>query len=131
MKKGFTLVELLAVIIILALLGLLTSTAIIKIVNKSKEDMYDAQTNLIIEAARTWASENIGLLPDENSCVYLTLKDLTDYGLLDSNIIDARTNEPLNPNLKIKISSRKNANEKIITDFEITDNTVGCTSIGS
>ena len=49
-KKGFTLVELLAVIIILSLLALLASTSVSKIVKDSKSDLYDTQINLIKSA---------------------------------------------------------------------------------
>ena len=70
-KLGFTLVELLAVIVILAALALLTSTSIIKLLKGSKDDIYEVQVNLIIDAARAWANVNLNLLPDVDTCKYL------------------------------------------------------------
>ncbi len=128
-KLGFTLVELLAVIVILAALALLTSTSIIKLLKGSKDDIYEVQVNLIIDAARAWANDNLNLLPDVDTCKYLTLDDLVNFGYLNSDIIDSRTNENMNDELKIKITSSNNKYNKIITDFEATDIVEGCTSV--
>ena len=62
-KNGFTLVELLAVIVILSLLALLTSTAVTKLVKDSKEDLYQTQIELIKASAEAWGADNIYKLP--------------------------------------------------------------------
>ena len=90
-KKGFTLVELLAVIVILALIGLLTSTSITKLVKDSKNDLNENQILAIKSAAQIWGADNINKLPDSGECIYLTLKILKDNGLLD-NVKELNTN---------------------------------------
>ena len=107
-KKGFTLVELLAVIIILSLLALLASTSITKIVKDSKSDLYDTQINLIKSAAEAWGADNLYDLPESGTCKYLKLNDLKRYGLIDSEIKNPKTNELFSDELIIKISSEKN-----------------------
>ena len=92
-KKGFTLVELLAVIVILALLALLTSTAVTKLVKDAKNDLSETQMTLIKSAADTWIADNINKLPSSGSCGYLTLEDLKYYGLLDNTILDHKNSE--------------------------------------
>ena len=47
MKKGFTLVELLAVIILLGVIGLIVVPSITKTINNSKEDLYNDQIGKI------------------------------------------------------------------------------------
>ena len=57
-KKGFTLVELVAVIILISIISTLAIIPITNIVKKSKDEMYDAQINQIILAAENWASDH-------------------------------------------------------------------------
>lgn len=54
-KKGFTLVELLSVIVILALISVMATTGIITLSNKSKENMYCAKLEMISSVARDYA----------------------------------------------------------------------------
>ena len=58
-KKGFTLVELLAVIVILSILAIVTTTIIFKVVSDSRKKIYDANIERILEASEKWAAENI------------------------------------------------------------------------
>ena len=127
-KKGFTLVELLAVIVILSLLALLTGTAITKMVKDSKEELSDAQKNLIKAAAETWGAENLDKLPSANECKYITLQDLQRYGIIDSNVIDPETSEKIQ-DLNIKITTTGNSNGLDNTEYEVGGDTTGCTQI--
>ena len=119
-KKGFTLVELLAVIIILSLLALLTSTAVTKLVKDAKNDLNSTQIELIKSAAQTWGADNLLGLPSAGECSYLTVKNLKDYGLLDSNLKNLNTNEKISDEVQIKISTTNNTNSnKLITTYEV------------
>lgn len=69
MKKGFTLVELLAVITLLAVIGLIAVPVVNRTINSSKEKAYNAQVEEIKNAARSWASEHLNeVLEDDVSC---------------------------------------------------------------
>lgn len=125
-RKGFTLVELLAVIIILALLALITTTSITKLVSDAKNDLSDTQIKLIESAAKMWGTENIMELPNENECAYITLEELQTYGLIDSKIIDSKTATEIK-NLKIKISGKLGKLGNIIRTYELNPDSVeGC-----
>lgn len=104
-KKGFTLVELLAVIIILSALALLASTSVTNVVRNSKSDLYNSQINLIKSAAEAWGADNINKLPSEGTCKYLTLSNLQGYGLVEPSIINPKTNQEFSGDMKIKIMS--------------------------
>ena len=126
-KKGFTLVELLATIIILGLLALLASTSVTKVIKESKGDLYTTQIKLVESAAEAWGAENIDKLPDDNECKYLTIKNLQDYGLIDKDLKNPKTNKEIDNNIKIKISSSKTGYGNSRTDYEVNpDNIEGC-----
>ncbi|MBR3523598.1 MAG: prepilin-type N-terminal cleavage/methylation domain-containing protein [Bacilli bacterium] len=57
-KKGFTLVELLAVIVILSILAIVTTTIIFKVVSNSRENIYKQNIDYIEKAAEKWALDN-------------------------------------------------------------------------
>jgi type IV pilus assembly protein PilA len=57
-KKGFTLVELLAVLVILSLLMVIAVPASINVSKKVKAKMYNNKVSLIKDAALLWAQDN-------------------------------------------------------------------------
>ena len=126
-KKGFTLVELLATIIILGLLALLASTSVTKVLKESKGDLYTTQIKLVESAAEAWGAENIDKLPDDNECKYLTIKNLQDYGLIDKDLKNPKTNKEIDNNIKIKITTKTTGYGNSRTDYEVNpDNIEGC-----
>lgn len=118
-NKGFTLVELLGVIVIISLLTLVASVAVVKVVKDTKSDLSDIQIKAIESAAQAWGADNITLLPDAGDCIYLYLSDLQDYGLIDSDIIDPKDNEKIETSLKIKISGTNSSKGKVIINYEV------------
>lgn len=126
-KKGFTLVELLAVIVILSLLALLTSTAVTKLVKEAKNELSVTQIELIKSSAETWGAENLNRLPSAGECSYLTLEDLKNYGLLDNKILDPKNNEDIPNDLKIKITTTLSKYGNPTTDYEVNPESIeGC-----
>lgn len=89
--KGFTLVELLAVIVILSLLLLLAVTTVSSQFKNSKDELYDTQLNNIKLAAEMWGSDNKVKLNSISDCVTLTLGYLKDEGYVDANIKNTYT----------------------------------------
>lgn len=125
--KGFTLVELLAVIVIISLLALLSVTSVTKVVKNSKEDLYNNQLALIKSSAETWGADNIDKLPDAGECKYITVLNLKEYGLLDSKLMNSKTNEPISDTMKIKITSSNTGYGTLNTKYEIDPkDTTGC-----
>lgn len=94
MKKGFTLIEVLAVLVILAVIGMITVPAVTRIITESKQKSYDSQVELIIENAKRWATDNNYLLPDDDSVYKLPVKRLIDEEYL-TNIKDGKLKNPL------------------------------------
>ncbi len=76
MKKGFTLIELLAVIVVLAIILVIAIPNVMKIITQSKLDVYARNEELLIEATRSYLTQNgISLNSGESLTVnYTTLK---------------------------------------------------------
>ena len=126
-KKGFTLVELLAAIIILALLGFIASSSVTQVVKNSKSDLYNAQLESIKLAAEAWGKENIDKIPNEENCKYLTLEVLKEYGLLKDKVINPKTNTEFSNDLKIKITSKQTEFGGLKIEYEVgAKNTNDC-----
>lgn len=92
MKKGFTLVELLGVIVILGIIGMIATPIVSNVINKSMDNANNAQIDTIKRAAKTWANANVYLLPDcgSDTCAEtktVTVKDLKEGGYLDDKDI--------------------------------------------
>ena len=60
MKKGFTLVELLAIIVILGILGTISTVIYTNVQNKAKDTLYKEQLNTIERTIRRYITENEG-----------------------------------------------------------------------
>ncbi len=66
-KKGFTLVELIAVIVILALISLIVFPAVNSMIKNSKEKAYNVQIDEIIDAAKNYLSDFPVCIPEMDS----------------------------------------------------------------
>lgn len=99
-KKGFTLIELIATLIIVGIIALIAYPVVNSTIKNSKQKSYNAQVELIIEATKKLGLKNTDLLPedDETSKIYLNtliqeglLKNVSNEGLinpLDDTIMD-------------------------------------------
>lgn len=141
-KKGFTLVELLAVLIILSLLAVISVTAVSKSLNQYRDRLYNTQKENIKSAARMWATDHKELLPidDPSSssivCVYpntcpqkysvlaIDLAKLQDEGYIDKNLKNVKNKESLdNATVKItKIEGSKQYDYQLIVKKEVAYN---------
>ena len=93
MKKGFTLVELTAVIIILGVLALITYPIIDKSIKQSKQNSLDRTITSVIDAAYKYSIKND--LGYNSNYQTLSLDQLQSAGFLKTNIINPVTNEEL------------------------------------
>lgn len=82
MKKGFTLAELLGIIIVLGVIMMITFPIISKTIKDSKEEAYDMQVKMILESARSWAVDNANSLPDAGVQLKLYISDLIQGGYI-------------------------------------------------
>ena len=95
-QKGFTLVELLAVIVILGIIGAIAVPSIAGIIDNSKKDAHIANAQQMVSAARlavaandvTFNSTTSGTPAVTTTTSTLTLTQLTDLGYLETGLKD-------------------------------------------
>ena len=115
-KKGFTLVELIAVMILLGVLGLIATVTISNELKENKESLYQTQLKNIEEAAKTWADQNVFSLPTEDGgTVVITLGQLKQAGLI-GNTINPKTGEAFSDSLQITITLTGNTYTYTVTE---------------
>ena len=101
-KRGFTLVELLSVLVLISLLFGLAIPGINKISSNMKKKSYSKKVNLIESAAILWGQDNRTLLQSNDctingkkmSCYKITIGSLIENNYLDS---DNNSGEYINP----------------------------------
>lgn len=93
-RKGFTLVEILAAITILAIISIITATTITHFVKKSHNELNEIQKDNIKMSAKVWVSDNKDKLIDKD-CISITLKDLQDSGYIDDDVYEFDNNSKL------------------------------------
>ena len=127
-KKGYTLIELLAVILIIGLILVLSTYGIIKAVKSSKEKVTTLSEKSIKEAAETYATEKnddsnywLDITDKENKYFCTTIEELMNKGLLDkkaestkfkkSDFVLVKKNKVTNVNSKAEILTNDNNND--------------------
>ena len=83
-KKGFTLIELLAVIVILSIIAIISFTIIFKLIDDSRQDIYEANISTIEKAAEKWAVDNSHLV-GKSAAYCLDVDDLVNGGYIKSD----------------------------------------------
>ena len=120
-KKGFTLVELLAVIFILSLILVIAVPSVNRYIKQSKEKAYDTQISTIIEAAQAYASANSGLLPrKEEFVVKITLGQLKSSGLIKEEVKNPNDDKYFDDALTIEIKKKGETYTYDIVESTIT-----------
>ena len=120
-KKGFTLVELLAVIVILSLILVIAVPSVNKYIKQSKEKAYNTQISTIIEAAQAYASANSGLLPrKEEFVVKITLGQLKSSGLIKEEVKNPNDDKYFDDALTIEIKKKGETYNYDIVESTIT-----------
>ena len=127
-KKGYTLIELLAVILIIGLILVFSTYGIIKAVKSSKGKAATLSEKSIKEAAETYATEKnddsnywLDITDKENKYFCTTIEELMNKGLLDkkaestkfkkSDFVLVKKNKVTNVNSKAEILTNDNNND--------------------
>ena len=102
-KKGFTLVELLAIIIILSIVLTLTYPKIVEQLNKNKEKISKYNEELIFNAGNRYISNEDDYVKEVGKLYCVTIETLDNEGLIPIDVDDY-----IGKALKIKIGKNRN-----------------------
>ena len=105
-QNGFTLIELVMVILVLGIIATITVPTVNSIIKDSKEKSYNSQIKMIEDTARTYMSKHSLELPSQSSgsSACITVEKLKKDGLLSNDDI-------LNPNYKKNSTEEMEQNE--------------------
>ena len=109
-KNGFTLVELLGVIIIIAALSLVVFPLVMNGFKKNKKEISAVTKTLIEEAATVYMNENPNMYEKVDGNVYcISLSQIVDSGNLSSPLNDTTTGNdiPLSNKVRVTIENRQ------------------------
>ena len=104
-KRGFTLVELLAVLIILAVILVLVFPAVSSILSQGEKTTKNVQEAKILNAAYDYTLKYHSFLPETGDVKYIMLSHLEKERLIESNIKDPQSNKQYDENLVISIKN--------------------------
>ena len=114
-KKGFTLVELLAVIIILGILGLIVVPMVNDTIKEQKEKLYNRQLETIQSSAEGWSTKNSDKITNDGTSVYVNVTTLVNDGYLkNKDIKDPRNNKIMSGRVSI---SYDEAHSQYVYDY--------------
>ncbi|QWB99743.1 type II secretion system GspH family protein [Mycoplasmatota bacterium] len=85
-RKGVTLVEVLAVIVILGIIAAIAVPTIGNLIENQRENAAESQWANIEDAARLYAIENSGTLTENTEGVAFTLDEVTNIDLSDVSV---------------------------------------------
>ena len=116
-KKGFTLIEIIAIIILLSVIALITYPVINNLITDSKDDLYNKQITELERLANTWAAKNVKKLKMEEGYSYnLSFDELHEQGLIpEEQIKNPKTGEPLEGCIRL-VYNLSNKNYDIFYD---------------
>lgn len=104
-QRGFTLAELLAVIVVLGLIAVITIPAVTKTLVDSKTRLCEEQVANIEESARIWGSDHLFDLPDAGKTDTITIETLQKAGIIAPDLKDPKnSDQPIDPKTPITIS---------------------------
>ena len=107
-KQGFTLVELLAVIVIVAIIMVIATPSTFKIIKKSKNDAYQSQKQLIVDAAKKYVMTSMKDISWVNDTAEITLSALQLKGLLPNPLKNPKGGEFSSLETKVLVTKSDN-----------------------
>lgn len=119
-NKGFTLVEMITVIALLAIIGMISIPVVEGVIKRSKDRVYEAQLEEIKSGAKKYATEYIeNISTVDGAETIVCLSKLKELGYLENTkIVDPRTDLVMDGGIKIRyVESSKNF--KYIYDEDI------------
>lgn len=125
-RKGFTLIEILAVITLLAAIALIAIPLVLNQANKSKGKLNQATVDLIGQSAYTYMDRNQTDYPQKKGNVYcITIRTLVDYGDLKEPVQDVETGKDIPLTTKVKATFQTDIDIK----YELISASTTCTEV--
>lgn len=120
MKKGFTLVELIGIVVIISLIILIVFPSILTAIDKKGERDYEAFKTIVTSAAEIYFERDRETFTNttvNNYRNFITVSNLINSGLIRQDLINPSTGAKIDPNSYIIATSKEDA----IIEFDYTE----------
>lgn len=104
-NKGFTLAEVLGVVVIIGLLLLIASPKITNKLKNNEEKVDDINSKIIFEATKQYLEKDNKYISEDNYCI--PISELVAEGLLTRPVINIKTKESIEEKYAVKITKTK------------------------
>ena len=121
MKKGFTLVEIIAVITVMSILLVIITPYILNTVNNKKGEISNEAKQIIYDATDLYVKENQDNYPTVANSIYcIKLETLVKNGKLEAPIKDMKSDKeiPLTDMIKVTIDDYNQYNYELVKKEE-------------
>ncbi|MBQ8872233.1 MAG: BspA family leucine-rich repeat surface protein [Bacilli bacterium] len=119
-RKGFTLVELIGVVILIGLIALIAIPSVDYIITKTKNNAYNRTKDTLKDGLRNWVTDNKELIYEDGEEIIVTLADLKEQGYIEYEIKNPKTSTCLANTMQFKITRVKD-NEKDTYEYTFLD----------
>lgn len=85
-KKGLTLVEMIAALVVLSIVALIVTPNLYGNIRDYKNKLYNDQLNNIKQAGKNWAADNVDSIPVGEYSLMVYLSELQNNGYIDENL---------------------------------------------
>ncbi|MBR1376377.1 MAG: prepilin-type N-terminal cleavage/methylation domain-containing protein [Bacilli bacterium] len=110
-KRGFTLVELIAIMVILGILTLITVPIILNSIKRARQNTYNTNISMIKTALQGWKNDHTSLVPKRGEKIYLTIAELKRENYLEQEMINPLTTKPFPNDMLLTITNNNGSYE--------------------
>ena len=108
-SKGFTLVEVLGIIVVLGIIAVIVTPVVQGTIEKNREKMFNVMMDQLIDSAKDWAAKNASQLPnDNNDYLDVSLGNLKISGVLKINVQNPKSNNTFSNESFVRITRKNN-----------------------
>lgn len=115
-NKGFTLIELIATVLVLCLISLIAVVSINKVVKDSDKNGHKVQAENILTSAITYVSTNNEISLEEMDGYKIYLKELANGGYIEKNIVDPINDKVIDYDKTYILITKENDTSKTVDE---------------
>ena len=104
-KLGFTLAELMGVIVVIGIIAVIVTTTVDRSIKNSRHDTCLTQEKNIVEGAKSWSYDNAKELPEAGKEKFISVSDLQNGNYIEDGLKSPMTNEVYSTGTNVKITS--------------------------